>query len=57
LAKDARDAKRLVFVLDERDGPGAVRNNDRVANLVAERLRHIGTDHGIEQVAERADRR
>ena len=33
--------------------PSAVRDDDLVADLVAERLRHIGADHGVEQVAER----
>ena len=37
--------------------PSAVRDDDRVADLVAERLRHVGADHRVEQIAGTARRR
>ncbi len=51
LGEDARDAERLVVVLDERDRADAVRDDDLVADLVAERRGHIGADHRVEQIA------
>ena len=56
LGEDARDAERLVVVLDERDAADPVRDDDPVADLVAERGRDIGADHDVEQIRERLAR-
>ena len=56
LLQDAGDAERLVVVLDERDRAEPVRDDDLVADLVAERLRDVGADHRVEQVGERLAR-
>ena len=56
LGEDARDAERLVVVLDERDRADAVRDDDLVADLVAERRRDVGADHRVEQILERPAR-
>ena len=54
--EDARHAKRFVLVLDERDRADAVRDNDFVADLIAERLRDVRSDHRVEQILERPAR-
>ncbi len=53
LGEDAGDAERLVGVLDERNIADPVRDDDLVADLIAERLGHVGADHGVEQILER----
>ena len=52
LGQNAGDAERLVVVLDERHRAEPVRDDDLVADLVAERAGHVGADHGVEEVVE-----
>ena len=51
--EDRGDAERLVLVQGDADPPGAVRDDDRVPDVVVERARDLAAEHGVEQVAER----
>ena len=46
LLEDAADAERLVLMLHERDGTEPVRDDDGIANSIAQGGGHIGADQG-----------
>ena len=54
--EDADDAERLVLVLREAHIAEAVRDDDGVAQLVAERARDLGAEHRVVEVRERLAR-
>ena len=50
--EDPRHPEGFVFVARKAHVTGAVRDHDRVAQLVTQLLRDLGTQHGVVQVPE-----